>query len=137
MNELPEGWIRNPQYEIGSVEAPYIYEPTGKKSWKNPNHNKIMNLVNTANKMKYSNTSMVSSPPSANKYSDKHNKMMIKKLRLMLQAGAPLHVVERRAAIENINMEAVLGVIVVDRIASWMNPTLLPFHQSYSRNIKE
>ncbi|KAG7373027.1 phospholipid-translocating P-type ATPase, flippase [Nitzschia inconspicua] len=114
-NNLPEGWSRNPKSgEKG--EAPFVHT-SGKVSWKNPNQEKLQAFFK---EQEMKRQAMLGNPQVAvveykvgniNTASDqvnKHQTRMIKKLRLMLQSGAPLEVVERRAAVENIDMAVVL-----------------------------
>jgi hypothetical protein len=134
LNTLPEGWSRNPKAGSVNGEAPFVHASTGKVSWKHPNQAQLTAFLqneqqkrqgspNTdsnahadadADALQYQvrpttiNGVVASSSSSSLLLSSKHEQKMIKKLRLMLQAGAPLEVVERRAAVENIDISEVL-----------------------------
>ena len=50
MHQLPPGWKRHDPKE--GPGPPYIHEPTGKTSWKDPNLEKLMDGVNTSQENK-------------------------------------------------------------------------------------
>jgi hypothetical protein len=108
MNNLPDGWMRNPNYDVASgnsKEPPFLHS-SGKVSWKNPNQKKVLQMIETENAKKVTEETV--SYKVGKTVLPAGNKTLIKKLRLMLQAGAPLEAVERRAQVEGIDMEAVL-----------------------------
>ena len=101
-SNLPDGWTRNPKHPSVRGEAPFVHERSGKMSWKNPNQAKIKAFLKEMQEEKEKQQAKeeftVTVPssfqaPTAgnNKYVSSANKSMVKKLRLMLQAGAPLH----------------------------------------------
>mmetsp|Transcript_30278 Transcript_30278/g.73700 ORF Transcript_30278/g.73700 Transcript_30278/m.73700 type:complete len:1058 (-) Transcript_30278:143-3316(-) len=126
INNLPSGWTRGDNEK--NNEAPYIHED-GRVSYRNPNWKKIKSFMKEMDDLKrqhllqqeeeeeeeegkeattekMENTASSSSSPSWRQHP---KRSMIKKLRLMLTAaGAPLEVVERRAAMEGIDMDLVL-----------------------------
>jgi hypothetical protein len=125
LNTLPEGWSRNPKAGSVNGEAPFVHASSGKVSWKHPSHValKEFSFVHEEEQKRQSEdsnmadadvlqyqvrpiTSVIASYASS--LSSKHEQKIIKMLRLMLQTGAPLEAVERRAAIENIDMSMVL-----------------------------
>jgi hypothetical protein len=100
MKSLPEGWIRRDPKDISPNQPPYLHEPSGQVSWKNPNYVGIMNKLNTsAAKHKMANHAD----------GDKNNNKSVKKLRLMLKAGAPLGAIEQKAKLEGVDMAIVLS----------------------------
>eukprot|EP00574_Skeletonema_japonicum_P012330 CAMPEP_0201718278 /NCGR_PEP_ID=MMETSP0593-20130828/3826_1 /ASSEMBLY_ACC=CAM_ASM_000672 /TAXON_ID=267983 /ORGANISM="Skeletonema japonicum, Strain CCMP2506" /LENGTH=942 /DNA_ID=CAMNT_0048208537 /DNA_START=9 /DNA_END=2834 /DNA_ORIENTATION=+ len=106
MTSLPEGWIRRDPKDISPNQPPYLHEPSGQVSWRNPNHVAIMKLVNQEdNTTTTPKHKMVNSAEKNSKSSVKS----VKKLRLMLKAGAPLGAVEQKASLEGIDMGSVLS----------------------------
>jgi len=98
VQSLPPGWKRLDPAEVGPGKPPYVHEPTGESSWRNPNFRKIMDVADTLHQEK--------KKESDGRYAS--NKQ-VKKLRLMLQAGAPLGAVEQKAGLEGIDMALVLS----------------------------
>jgi len=102
INKLPPGWIRlapDDMAEGNQSRPPYLHEPTGETSWKNPNLRRIMNIVDEGHQTQL----------SKRKEEGGYDPKQVKKLRLMLQAGAPLGAVEQRAKMEGIDMSHVLS----------------------------
>lgn len=99
INSLPSGWIRLDPSDLEPGQPPYLHEPTGKTSYRSPNFDKVMDLANATHeegKRKHVG--------SNEGYAKK-----VKKLRLMLQAGAPLGAVEQKAKLEGIDISVVLS----------------------------
>jgi hypothetical protein len=106
LQSLPEGWIYRDPKDISPNQPPYLHEPSGQVSWKNPNYVDTMNEV----KLDKASTTFASKHKMVNRADgDKHNNKSVKKLRLMLKAGAPLGAVEQKALLEGIDMAIVLS----------------------------
>lgn len=114
-SDLPEGWKKgNP---ANGEKAPYVHED-GRVSWKNPNSAKIQAFLKEMEthkkeqeeqEMTKENNKRKQISLSSSWRHHPSQRCTIKKLRLMLtKAGAPLEVVERRAAVEGIDMALVL-----------------------------
>lgn len=103
LTSLPEGWIRRDPKEISPNQPPYFHEPTGEVSWKNPNSSKIMKIVNENDdaSTKVTKHKMTNDADNSNK--------AVKKLKLMLKAGAPLGAVEQKAKLNGVDMSLVLS----------------------------
>lgn len=103
IRNLPDGWVRIEASQLESGQPPYLHEPSGQTSWKNPNFDKVMTMADSHRsdtqdaKRKIGGISAMS------------NAKQVKKLRLMLQAGAPLGAVEQKAKLEGIDMSLVLS----------------------------
>ncbi|KAL7547188.1 hypothetical protein ACHAWF_010506 [Thalassiosira exigua] len=98
LTSLPPGWRRlDPAEMEPGNRPPYLHEPSGATSWKNPNLENLMKAVYVHEERKRKGRDASAS--------DKR----VKKLRLMLQAGAPLGAVEQKARLEGIDMSLVLS----------------------------
>jgi hypothetical protein len=124
VNTLPEGWRRNSQE---GQAAPFVHVPSGTVSWKHPNQAQLKAFVKEQ-ELRQRQAAMLGEPveyyyqmPTATKkttatthvtinniHKKKRAQRMVKMLQLMLQSGAPLEAVERRAAVEQIDMAVVL-----------------------------
>ena len=119
INILPSGWKRGDEKK---KEPPYIHED-GLVSYRNPNWKKIKSFMKKMDDLKRQQCLLQEKEEEEEKAAEKTDntaeassswrqhpkRSMIKKLRLMLTAaGAPLQVVERRAAMEGIDMDLVL-----------------------------
>jgi hypothetical protein len=93
---LPAGWIRR---DTSPGQAPFIHVSSGRTSWKHPNFKTIADAQKIMDagkrKQQYGKDSG---------YSTK-----VKKLRLLLQAGAPLGAVEQKARLDGVDIAAVLS----------------------------
>ncbi|KAL7502880.1 hypothetical protein ACHAXN_001232 [Cyclotella atomus] len=90
---LPEGWMRLPSSELKPGQPPYLHQPSGRTSFRHPNSRVIMKLGSGNSNMMGGNS------PNAK----------VKKLRLLLQAGAPLGAVEQKARMEGVDIKLVLS----------------------------
>lgn len=93
---LPPGWIRR---DPSPGQAPFLHVLSGRTSWKHPNFKMIADAqkIMDAGKRKQQYG-------KDNGYSTK-----VKKLRLLLQAGAPLGAVEQKARLDGVDIAAVLS----------------------------
>ncbi|KAL7542096.1 hypothetical protein ACHAXR_013216 [Thalassiosira sp. AJA248-18] len=98
IHSLPPGWKRLDPKEMTPGQPPYLHEPSGETSWKNPNLEKFMGVVDDAHEKKRKENDAADASSKA-----------VKKLRLMLQAGAPLGAVEQKAKLEGIDISLVLS----------------------------
>lgn len=103
LTSLPEGWIRRDPKDISPNKPPYFHEPTGEVSWKNPNALKILKIINDNE-----DTSTKVTKHKMTNVTDNSNKA-VKKLKLMLKAGAPLGAVEQNAKLNGVDMSLVLS----------------------------
>ena len=102
LTSLPEGWIRRDPKDISPNQPPYLHEPSGEVSWKNPNASKIIKIVNENDSSnKATKHKMSNDAGNANK--------AVKRLKLMLKAGAPLGAVEQKAELDGVDMSLVLS----------------------------
>lgn len=113
VNDLPSGWKKGDRQN----GPPYIHED-GHFSYKNPNWYQIKLFMNEMRELKHKieeesmmkekETLTAAAKSSSSSWRHHPKRSMIKKLRLMLKAGAPLEAVQRRAAVEDIDMDLVL-----------------------------
>lgn len=114
MNFLPPGWRRLTPEERGGgddgpARPPYLHEPTGDTSWRNPNLREILGMVDERRDDDAAKRKAGNSGRGGNNKNGTDRSRGVKKLRLMLQAGAPLGAVEQKAKIEGVNMDLVLS----------------------------
>lgn len=107
MNALPPGWRRLDPREVGPGSPPYVHDPTGETSWRNPNLSKIMAVVEGAQENERVQGKRKDGSSAASGADGRRHR--VKKLRLMLQAGAPLGAVEQKARLEGVDMSLVLS----------------------------
>lgn len=101
VEKLPPGWKRRDPKEVGPGQPPYAHD-SGATSWRNPNFRQVMDVVDARNE------ALGAADGGGGGGRAAHGKR-VKKLRLMLQAGAPLGAVEQRAKLEGIDMALVLS----------------------------
>ena len=128
LTSLPEGWIRRDPKDISPHQPPYLHEPTGEVSWKNPNASKIMRIVNDKDEKVAKH--------KRNNDADNSYKA-VKKLKLMLKAGAPLGAVEQKAKMDGVDMSLVLSSNEED-VRAIENQTSIPeiLVKKYKRMLK-
>ena len=99
LHKLPPGWKRIDASELSPNQPPYVHEPSGQTSWRNPNFDKVMSVADKYHQQQGKRN--VADTDASSK--------QVKKLRLMLQAGAPLGAVEQKARLDGIDMALVLS----------------------------